>query len=188
MKKKRSQYTKEFKIETVRLISEGGHSVAEVAKNRGVSESTVRLWRKQYLENAEQVVQEKELTTPNKENSSSLDFGDRVVASINCLFNRPVMVLFSLLAVLIPYAIFVYYKTSSSPDVYILLFVRCLSFLFCTPLLAMPVWYAYEYGFMSSKVDRGHARAPLYAVLIFVYGVVPIFVPILSGVLSYPFL
>ena len=46
MTKSRSKYTKEFKLEAVRLSSDPETSVAEVAADLGVSESMLYRWRK----------------------------------------------------------------------------------------------------------------------------------------------
>ncbi len=48
----RRQYTPEFKQEAVRLITEGGVSVARAARDLGVSRSLLGKWKKQ-IEGAE---------------------------------------------------------------------------------------------------------------------------------------
>ncbi len=50
MGKKRSQYTKEYKIETVRLIVEEGRPISEVARELGVAQSLLHRWKKKYEE------------------------------------------------------------------------------------------------------------------------------------------
>jgi transposase len=47
MTKKRRTYTKEFKIEAVRLVTEDGCSIREAAESLGVSQNSLRVWRKQ---------------------------------------------------------------------------------------------------------------------------------------------
>jgi len=47
MKKKRRTFTREFKMEAVRLIRESGRSVGEVARDLGVWETVLRRWLKQ---------------------------------------------------------------------------------------------------------------------------------------------
>ena len=47
---KRRNYTREFKIEAVRLITENGCGICEAAESLGVSQNSLRTWRKQ-LEN-----------------------------------------------------------------------------------------------------------------------------------------
>ena len=51
MSRKRKQYTKEFKVETVKLVTEGGYSLAPVARDMGISTNMLRRWKKQFEEN-----------------------------------------------------------------------------------------------------------------------------------------
>ena len=46
MRKKRRQYTKEFKIEAVRLIVEEGRPISEVARELGTAQSLLHRWKK----------------------------------------------------------------------------------------------------------------------------------------------
>jgi transposase-like protein len=46
-RRKRRAFTREFKAETVRLVTEGGRSIGEVAKNLDLTESAVRQWVRQ---------------------------------------------------------------------------------------------------------------------------------------------
>jgi len=46
MGKKRRQYTKEFKIEAVRLIVEEGRPISEVARELGIGENLLHRWKK----------------------------------------------------------------------------------------------------------------------------------------------
>ena len=46
MGKKRRQYTKEFKIEAVRLIVEEGGPISEVARELGIGENLLHRWKK----------------------------------------------------------------------------------------------------------------------------------------------
>ena len=45
MSKPRRQYTREFKLAAVKLITEHGRSVAEAARSLGVSEKQLRHWK-----------------------------------------------------------------------------------------------------------------------------------------------
>ena len=45
MSKPRRQYTREFKLAAVKLITEQGRSVAEAARSLGVSEKQLRHWK-----------------------------------------------------------------------------------------------------------------------------------------------
>ena len=47
-KKPRKSYSREFKIEAVRLTTEGGVSVAKAARDLEVNENTLHNWRRQF--------------------------------------------------------------------------------------------------------------------------------------------
>ncbi len=49
-KKPRKTYTREFKIEAVRMTTEGGIKVAQAARELGINENTLHLWRRQFRE------------------------------------------------------------------------------------------------------------------------------------------
>ena len=46
MGKKRNQYTREYKIDAVRLIVEEGRPIAEVARELGTAQSLLHRWKK----------------------------------------------------------------------------------------------------------------------------------------------
>lgn len=50
----RRTYTREFKLEAVRLVVEGGRPVAEVARNLGVHENLIYKWKRLYQEDPEE--------------------------------------------------------------------------------------------------------------------------------------
>jgi len=52
-KKPRRTYTREFKIEAVRLATESGSSVARVAKDLGINENTLYNWRLEFRKDQE---------------------------------------------------------------------------------------------------------------------------------------
>ena len=43
----RKQYSKEFKEETVRLITEGGVSVAQASRDLGINDNVLHRWKKE---------------------------------------------------------------------------------------------------------------------------------------------
>ncbi len=47
MGEKRRQFTREFKFEAVRLVTEDGRSVADVARELGIRADMLRAWRRQ---------------------------------------------------------------------------------------------------------------------------------------------
>ena len=50
MGKKRNQYTKEYKIEAVRLIVEEGRRISELSRELGTAQSLLHRWKKKYEE------------------------------------------------------------------------------------------------------------------------------------------
>lgn len=46
MGKNRRQYTKEFKVEAVRLVLEEGRTISEVARDLGINENLLHRWKK----------------------------------------------------------------------------------------------------------------------------------------------
>ena len=50
MPRKRSTYTAEFKLQAVRMITDQGLSVAEVARRLDVGENLLRTWKKAFEE------------------------------------------------------------------------------------------------------------------------------------------
>ena len=53
MTRKRRKFSKEFKLETVKLVKEGPRSVGEVARDLDLTESAVRNWVRQFDVDAE---------------------------------------------------------------------------------------------------------------------------------------
>ena len=45
--RKRKSYSREFKLEAVRLITEMGYSIAEASRNLGIEYSVLRRWKQQ---------------------------------------------------------------------------------------------------------------------------------------------
>jgi transposase len=56
MKKTRRQYTKEFKLDAVRLVTEQGYKRCEAARNLGVDHGTLGRWVLEYGKAPEQEV------------------------------------------------------------------------------------------------------------------------------------
>ena len=50
---KRRQYTAEFKREAVRLVTEGGLSMAQVARDLGLTDNLVSRWKKEAEQNGQ---------------------------------------------------------------------------------------------------------------------------------------
>ena len=50
-KQARRRFTKEFKQDAVKMVTEQGHSIAEVAKNLGINYNLLSRWKKELTEN-----------------------------------------------------------------------------------------------------------------------------------------
>jgi transposase len=49
----RRKFDQEFKMEAVRLVMEGGETVASVARDLGIHENLLRRWKQHYCEDGE---------------------------------------------------------------------------------------------------------------------------------------
>jgi transposase len=54
MPKQRRQFTREFKVEAVKLVTEKGYSVAEAARSLGLPDTLLRSWKKSFEAQPEQ--------------------------------------------------------------------------------------------------------------------------------------
>ncbi len=50
----RRSFSREFKLEAVRMVTEGGHSLAQVARDLGIRSEMLRRWRRRFEEDPEQ--------------------------------------------------------------------------------------------------------------------------------------
>jgi transposase-like protein len=71
---KRKQYSSEFKREAVRLVTEGGLSIAQVARDLGLNDNLVSRWKKEAQQNGPKAFpgqghpQDEELSRLRREN------------------------------------------------------------------------------------------------------------------------
>ena len=63
----RRKFDQEFKMEAVRLVTEGGETVVSVARDLGIHENLLRRWKNQYLEEGEQAFPGKGRLKPRDE-------------------------------------------------------------------------------------------------------------------------
>ena len=54
MERKRRQYSREFKVQAVKMVTEQGLSVAEVARDLGVNPSVIQHWKKKLADEGDQ--------------------------------------------------------------------------------------------------------------------------------------
>jgi transposase len=50
MVQKRKSYSREFKLEAVSMVTEGGVGIAQAARNLGISENSLWRWKKEFEE------------------------------------------------------------------------------------------------------------------------------------------
>lgn len=67
MAQKCKQYSKQFKIDAVKLITEQGYKVAEAARNLGIHHTSLRNWKKQFETDGNQSFPGKGHLTSDKE-------------------------------------------------------------------------------------------------------------------------
>ncbi|NQT70480.1 MAG: transposase [Desulfobacteraceae bacterium] len=67
MAQKRKHYSKQFKIDAVKLVTEQGYKVAEAARNLGIHHSSLRNWKKQLETDGNQSFPGKGHMTSDKE-------------------------------------------------------------------------------------------------------------------------
>ena len=73
MPKKRKTYTREFKVEAVRLLERSERSQAEIADELGTSSSSLSRWKKKYGEDGEDAFPGRGNLTPEKERIRQLE-------------------------------------------------------------------------------------------------------------------
>lgn len=54
MTQKRKQFSKQFKVDAVKLVTEQGYKVSEAARNLGIHHSSLRRWKRQFESNGNQ--------------------------------------------------------------------------------------------------------------------------------------
>ena len=65
--KTRRKYTKEFKLDAIRLVTEHGYSRAEAARNLGLNANMLGRWVQEYKEDHEQAFRGNGNLTPDQE-------------------------------------------------------------------------------------------------------------------------
>jgi transposase len=73
--KKRKNYSREFKVETVKLITEGGESVSQVALDMGIHENTLYKWVRTLSVKPEEAFPQEPLGRPKNRNLLSIKIG-----------------------------------------------------------------------------------------------------------------
>lgn len=72
MSQHRRGFTKEFKIDAVKLVTDQGYKISEVARNLGIDQSVLRRWKEQISKEGAQAFPGKGFMTPEKEELNRL--------------------------------------------------------------------------------------------------------------------
>jgi transposase len=72
MTAKKKSYSKQFKIDAVKLVTEEGYKVAEAARNLDIHLNVLRNWRNQIKSDSDQAFPGKGHMTPEKEELNQL--------------------------------------------------------------------------------------------------------------------
>lgn len=72
MSKKRRSFSREYKLEAVALVTEGGLSVVQAARDLGISQSVLGRWKRQFEEDPDQAFPGKGRLRPEDEELARL--------------------------------------------------------------------------------------------------------------------
>ena len=72
MSVEKKSYTKQFKIDAVKLVTEQGYKIAEAARNLDIHPNNLRNWRDQFSSGSDQAFPGKGHMTPEKEELNQL--------------------------------------------------------------------------------------------------------------------
>jgi len=67
MTRDRKHYSRQFKVDAVKLVTEQGYNVSEAARNLGIHHSSLRRWKKQFETNSNQAFPGKGNLAPEKD-------------------------------------------------------------------------------------------------------------------------
>lgn len=84
----RKTYTREFKLNAVRLTTEGGHSVAQVARDLGINDNTLHKWKQQLRDDPEQAFPGKGNLKPLEEETRRLRRDNQRLQQENAFLKR----------------------------------------------------------------------------------------------------
>ena len=92
MTKTRKTYTREFKIEAVRLLERSGRSQAEIAGELGMSSSSLSRWRKKYGADGEAAFPGRGNLTPETERIRQLERENEILRQERDILKKAVTI------------------------------------------------------------------------------------------------
>jgi transposase len=92
MTKRRKTYTKEFKIEAVRLLERSGKTQEEVAEELGMSSSSLSRWKKKYGKDGEDAFPGRGNLTPEEERIRRLERENEILRQERDILKKAVTI------------------------------------------------------------------------------------------------
>jgi transposase len=92
MAKDQRTYTREFKIEAVRLLESTGKSQAEVERELGIGSSNLSRWKKQYGEQGEEAFPGRGRLTPEEERIRRLERENEILRQERDILKKAVAI------------------------------------------------------------------------------------------------
>jgi len=92
MAKMRKTYTREFKIEAVRLLESTGKSQAEIERELGIGSSSLSRWKRQYGEQGEEAFPGRGRLTPEEEQIRRLERENEILRQERDILKKAVTI------------------------------------------------------------------------------------------------
>jgi transposase len=92
MTRERKPYTREFKIEAVRLLKRSGRSQEAIARELGISSSSLSRWKKKYAEDGEDAFPGHGNLTPEKERIRQLERENEILQQERDILKKAVAI------------------------------------------------------------------------------------------------
>jgi transposase len=92
MAKERKTYTKEFKIEAVRLIKTSGKTQSQIEEDLGIGSGCLSRWKKKYAENGEQAFPGNGRPKPEKEHIQQLERENEILRQERDILKKAVAI------------------------------------------------------------------------------------------------
>ena len=92
MAKARKTYTREFKVEAVRLLERSGRSQAEIADELGMSSSSLSRWQKKYGADGEGAFPGRGNLTPEEERIRQLERENEILRQERDILKKAVTI------------------------------------------------------------------------------------------------
>jgi transposase len=92
MKKQRRTYTREFKLEALRLLESSGKSVAQIERDLGIEGRCLYRWRKEFGETQEQAFPGHGRMTPEQERIRQLERENEILRQQRDILKKAVAI------------------------------------------------------------------------------------------------